>query len=182
MAGLRLHAPMLHPERQCAQLRGCGQSQWLVVLCKTLSFSIPSRFIPALSLTSSTGGFFGDDPGFLADAADPFVSAGRGIAGASGLLAFKSSWTDVFAAFEQGAEQGDFSGHRAAVMNAGRISLLAMAVRFAAHDGSLASRYLDVDKWGLEMEFNQSPPGKLHLQSLQKPPWHSGLESYARAR
>ena len=29
----------------------CGQSQWLVVLCKTLSFSFPSRFIPALSLT-----------------------------------------------------------------------------------------------------------------------------------
>jgi hypothetical protein len=51
MAGLRLHAPMLHPERHRSQRRACGQSQWLVVLCKTLSFSFPSRFIPALSLT-----------------------------------------------------------------------------------------------------------------------------------
>jgi uncharacterized membrane-anchored protein len=42
---------MLHPERHRSQRRACGQSQWLVVLCKTLSFSIPSRFIPALSLT-----------------------------------------------------------------------------------------------------------------------------------
>jgi hypothetical protein len=51
MAGLRLHAPMLHPERHRSQRRACGQSQWLVVLCKTLSFSFPSRFIPALSPT-----------------------------------------------------------------------------------------------------------------------------------
>ena len=42
---------MLHPERHRSQRRACGQSQWLVVLCKTLSFSFPSRFIPALSLT-----------------------------------------------------------------------------------------------------------------------------------
>ncbi len=54
MAGLRHHAPMLHPERHRSQRRDCGQSQWLVVLRKTLSFSFPSRFIPALSLTPFT--------------------------------------------------------------------------------------------------------------------------------
>ena len=45
---------MLHPERHRSQRRACGQSQWLVVLCKTLSFSFPSRFILALSLTPIT--------------------------------------------------------------------------------------------------------------------------------
>ena len=45
---------MLHPERHRSQPRVRGQSQWLVVLCKTLSFSFPSRFIPALSLTPFT--------------------------------------------------------------------------------------------------------------------------------
>jgi hypothetical protein len=43
---------MLHPERHRSQRRACGQSYWLGFLCKTLSFSIPSRFIPALSLTT----------------------------------------------------------------------------------------------------------------------------------
>jgi len=42
---------MLHPERHGSQRRVCGQSQWLLVLCNTLSFSFPSRFIQALSLT-----------------------------------------------------------------------------------------------------------------------------------
>jgi len=59
MAGLRLHSPMLHPEHYCSQRRVRGQSQWLVVLCKTLSFSIPSRFIPALSLTTITAAVVG---------------------------------------------------------------------------------------------------------------------------
>lgn len=54
MAGLRRHAPMLHPERHRSQRRACGQSYWLGFLCKTLSFSIPSRFVPALSLSLST--------------------------------------------------------------------------------------------------------------------------------
>jgi hypothetical protein len=54
MAGLRLHSPMLHPEHYCSQRRVRGQSDWLGFLCKTLSFSISSRFIPALSLTPST--------------------------------------------------------------------------------------------------------------------------------
>ena len=51
MAGLCLHSPMLHPAHYCAQRRVRGQSDWLGFLCKTLSFSISSRFIPALSLT-----------------------------------------------------------------------------------------------------------------------------------
>ncbi len=51
MAGLRLHSPMLHPEHYCSQRRVRGQSYWLGFLCKTLSFSVSSRFIPALSLT-----------------------------------------------------------------------------------------------------------------------------------
>ena len=50
MAGLRLHSPMLHPEHYCSQRRVRGQSDWLSFLCKTLSFSVSSRFIPALSL------------------------------------------------------------------------------------------------------------------------------------
>ena len=45
---------MLHPERHRSRRRACGQSYWLGFLCKTLSFSIPSRFIPALSLTPFT--------------------------------------------------------------------------------------------------------------------------------
>ena len=52
MAGLRLHSPMLHPEHYCSQRRVRGQSYWLSFLCKTLSFSVSSRFIPALSLSS----------------------------------------------------------------------------------------------------------------------------------
>ena len=51
MAGLRLHSPMLHPEHYCSQRRVRGQSDWLSFLCKTLSFSVSSRFIPALSMT-----------------------------------------------------------------------------------------------------------------------------------
>jgi hypothetical protein len=51
MAGLRLHLPMLHPEHYCSQRRVRGQSDWLGFLCKSLSYSISSRFIPALSLT-----------------------------------------------------------------------------------------------------------------------------------
>jgi hypothetical protein len=51
VAGLRLHSPMLHPERHRSQRRACGQSYWQGFLCKTLSFSVSSRFIPALSLT-----------------------------------------------------------------------------------------------------------------------------------
>ena len=54
MAGLRLHSPMLHPEHYCSQRRVRGQSDWLGFLCKTLSFSVSSRFIPALSLTPAT--------------------------------------------------------------------------------------------------------------------------------
>ena len=46
--------PMLHPEHYCSQRRVRGQSYWLSFLCKTLSFSISSRFIPALSLTPSS--------------------------------------------------------------------------------------------------------------------------------
>jgi len=52
MAGLRRHASMLHPERHRYQRRTCGQSYWLGFLCKILSFSIPNRFIPALSLVT----------------------------------------------------------------------------------------------------------------------------------
>ena len=54
MAGLRLHSPMLHPEHYCSRRRVRGQSDWLGFLCKTLSFSVSSRFIPALSLTPFT--------------------------------------------------------------------------------------------------------------------------------
>ena len=53
MAGLRLHSPMLHPVHYCSRRRVCGQSYWLGFLCKTLSFSVSSRLIPALSLTPS---------------------------------------------------------------------------------------------------------------------------------
>ena len=42
---------MLHPEHYCSQRRVRGQSYWLGFLCKTLSFFVSSRFIPALSLT-----------------------------------------------------------------------------------------------------------------------------------
>jgi len=48
MAGLRLHPPMLHPEHYCSLRRVRGQSDWLIFLCKTLSFSVSSRFITAL--------------------------------------------------------------------------------------------------------------------------------------
>ncbi len=58
MAGLRLHFPMLHPEHYCSQRRVRGQSYWLGFLCKTLSFSVSSRFIPALSLTPETSIYF----------------------------------------------------------------------------------------------------------------------------
>ena len=50
VAGLCLHSPMLHPEHYCSQRRVRGQSDWLSFLCKSLSFSVSSRFIPALSL------------------------------------------------------------------------------------------------------------------------------------
>ena len=58
MAGLRLHSPMLHPEHYCSQRRDRGQSDWLSFLCKSLSFSVSSRFIPALSLTLFTDPFY----------------------------------------------------------------------------------------------------------------------------
>jgi hypothetical protein len=54
MAGLRLHLPMLHPEHYCSQRRVRGQSDWLSFLCKSLSYSISSRFIPAPSPTPFT--------------------------------------------------------------------------------------------------------------------------------
>ena len=58
MAGLRLHSPMLRPEHYCSQRRVRGQSDWLSFLCKTLSFSVSGRFIPALSLTPFTRDYF----------------------------------------------------------------------------------------------------------------------------
>jgi hypothetical protein len=45
---------MLHPEHYCSQRRVRGQSHWLGFLCKTLSFSVSSRFIQELSLTPMT--------------------------------------------------------------------------------------------------------------------------------
>lgn len=73
-----------HPERHRSQRRACGQSYWLGFLCKTLSFSIPSRFIPALSLTLETLGQRGD----AAFAASPLGKAGSvkqsGVAAAAG--------------------------------------------------------------------------------------------------
>ena len=56
MAGLRFPSPMLHPGCCHPRRTGRGQGQWLAVPCKTLSFSIPSRFSPALSLTPSRTG------------------------------------------------------------------------------------------------------------------------------
>ena len=53
MAGLRLLSPMLHPQCHHRQRTVRGQSYWLGFLCWTLSFLIPSRFIPALSETFS---------------------------------------------------------------------------------------------------------------------------------
>ena len=45
--------PILFPNHGChhRQRTGRGQSEWLVLLCRTLSFPIPNRFNPALSLT-----------------------------------------------------------------------------------------------------------------------------------
>lgn len=40
---------MLHPRRHRHRRPVRGQSYWLGLLCRTLSFLIPSRFIPALS-------------------------------------------------------------------------------------------------------------------------------------
>ena len=51
MAGLRFLLPMLHPGCHHPQRTVRGQSEWLVLLCRTLSFPIPNRFNPALSLT-----------------------------------------------------------------------------------------------------------------------------------
>ena len=51
MPGLRFLLPMLHPRCHHLQRTGRGQSEWLVLLCRTLSFPIPNRFNPALSLT-----------------------------------------------------------------------------------------------------------------------------------
>ena len=62
VAGLRRHSPMLHPEHYCSRRRVRGQSDWLGFLCKTLSFSVSSRFIPALSLTPFTDEFKGLTP------------------------------------------------------------------------------------------------------------------------
>ena len=55
MAGLRFLLPMLHPRRSHRQRTVQGQSDWLRLLCRTLSFPIPSRFIPALSQTPPRG-------------------------------------------------------------------------------------------------------------------------------
>jgi hypothetical protein len=72
------------PTAGCFRRRACGQSYWLGFLCKTLSFSIPSRFIPALSLTLETLGQRGD----AAFAASPLGKAGSvkqsGVAAAAG--------------------------------------------------------------------------------------------------
>ena len=51
--GLKIISQMLD-YRDRYQRRVRGQSDWLSFLCKTLSFSISSRFIPALSLIPST--------------------------------------------------------------------------------------------------------------------------------
>ena len=47
------------------------------------------------------------DPGLLADALDPFVRAGWGIAGLAGLPALEPPRVDVLAAAEQRAEEGN---------------------------------------------------------------------------
>ena len=52
MAGLRFLLPMPHPQGYPHQRTVRGQSDWLGLLCRTLAFPIPSRFIPALSLTA----------------------------------------------------------------------------------------------------------------------------------
>ena len=46
--------PMLHPPCCHDQRTGRGQSYWLGLLCRTLSFSVPSRFIPALSIEQAS--------------------------------------------------------------------------------------------------------------------------------
>ena len=53
MAGLRFLLPMPHPRCYHRQRTVRGQSYWLGLLCRTLSFPTPSRFIPALSLSPS---------------------------------------------------------------------------------------------------------------------------------
>jgi hypothetical protein len=47
--------PMPHPRRYRRPRRVSGQRVWLRLHCKTLSFSTPSRFIPALSQTRDSG-------------------------------------------------------------------------------------------------------------------------------
>jgi len=51
MAGLRFLLPMPHPRDHSRQRMVQGQSNWLSLLCRTLPFPTPSRFIPAISLT-----------------------------------------------------------------------------------------------------------------------------------
>ena len=46
---LAVPLPWLHPTSYLDQRTTQGQSFWLRILCKTLSFSIPNRFNPALS-------------------------------------------------------------------------------------------------------------------------------------
>ena len=78
MAGLRFLLPMLHPRCYHRQRTVRGQSNWLSSLCRTLSFPIPSRFIPALSLSPFslvTSGFRGSallaiEPGRRGDLTD----------------------------------------------------------------------------------------------------------------
>ena len=51
IACLRIPLPLLHPRCYHHQRTTRGQCNWLCFHCRTLSFPIPSRFIPALSLT-----------------------------------------------------------------------------------------------------------------------------------
>ena len=61
------------------------------------------------------------DPRLFTDAADPLVAAGRGVAGAAGLLAFEAPRVDILAAFEQRAEERDLIDGRAEGVDAGAI-------------------------------------------------------------
>ena len=58
------------------------------------------------------------DPRLLADATDPFVRAGRCIAGLAGPPALESTWIDVISPPEERAEEGDLHLRRGLMIDA----------------------------------------------------------------
>ena len=86
------------------------------------------------------------DPRLLTDAADPLVAAGRGVAGAAGLLTFEAPGIEILAALEQRAEERDLVGGRAEGVDPGVAMSGRMRSLPTAHAACIAPRYRDVER------------------------------------